>query len=154
LGDYDLEDHIHNVFLELWQSILCDKVRQPECFKSFLVTVTHRYVLQVRFRRDRWPVEQLCETIDPPAAGWESDWSLTDRERSEVVGRALEALRPIERYLLFAFYVDDRSTAEMREEMGWGDRQLRVRKWRAKERFAELVRRLLRGSRGKLKAIA
>jgi RNA polymerase sigma-70 factor, ECF subfamily len=145
----DIQDKIHDVYLEIVRAIQRDQLRDPERLIAFARTVARRKVAvhidsATRRRRDESAFEsvgKLPSTLSTP------EGELISRQLNEVVGKTLERLSERERDVLTRFYFQEQDQAQICSEMGLTETQFRLLKWRSKARFTELSRKILLGRR-------
>jgi RNA polymerase sigma-70 factor (ECF subfamily) len=129
------------VFVQALQKI--DQLRTPECFGSWLRSITVRMAInqQVRHRTalSLEPAalnEAVLDEADPAQAA-------SDAERTSHVRAGLRRLRRLDRETLTAFYIKGRSLADMAREfdapLGTIKRRLHVARKRLAEHIDELA---------------
>jgi RNA polymerase sigma-70 factor (ECF subfamily) len=146
----DIQDKIHDVFLEVVRAIRRDQLRDPERLIAFSRTVARRKVavhidMAARRRRDEIDFESVFSLLSAPHT---PEGELISRQHREMVDKTLIRLSSRERDVLMRFYFEEQDQAQICAEMGLTETQFRLLKWRSKARFAELSRRLLLGPHG------
>lgn len=146
----DIQDKLHDVFLEVVRAIQRDQLRDPECLIAFARTVARRKVAvhiatMARGRRDQAGFESVSHL---PSALGTPEGELISRQHKEMVGKTLIQLSNRERDVLTRFYCQEQDQAQICAEMGLTDTQFRLLKWRSKARFAQLSRKVLLGHLG------
>lgn len=145
LGPEDVEDRIHECFLQIVEAIRNDVLREPERLMGFVRVVAQRQAfkqIDVRIRNRRhceldssMPLEDLREN-PARAAGVQERQALAKRVLSELSQRDREILR--------RFYLDEESEKHICSEMQLTSTQFRLLKSRAKIRFGELGKKKVR----------
>ena len=108
-----------------------DKIHNPEPVGAFVNGICRNVVSEYRRRNLR--NEQMPEIVpEPPARGLPESDAL---ELRQAVAHGLDQLSDRDRKVLRAFYLEDKSRAEILRQMGLTDENLRVVLFRAKERF-------------------
>ena len=148
MGPQDLEDQLHDVYLEVLRAIQQDQLRDPERLMGFVRTVARRKVAvhidtAARSRRDLVRLEpDLC------VAGARStpERELISREHAEIMTKTLARLSAREREVLSRFYIQEQTQEHICSEMGLTATQFRLLKWRSKARFLQLGRKTFFGT--------
>ena len=142
LGDYsDAQELVQEVFVQALQKL--DQLRTPECFGSWLRSITVRMAINRMVRGDRAistePVmlEATLTSDDTP------DGRAVTSERAGFVRDGLGRLRAMDRDTLVAFYVRGQSLRKMSEEfdapVGTIKRRLHVARQRLAKEIEHLV---------------
>ncbi len=150
LAPQDMQDKLHDVYLEVVRAIQKDQLRDPQRLIAFARTVARRKVAvyidtAARGRRDEAGFESVFHL---PSALRTPEGELIARQHNEVVGKTLVRLSGRERDILTRFYLQEQDQAQICAEMGLTDTQFRLLKWRSKARFAQLSRKVLLGHLG------
>jgi len=141
LGNEDLQDKIHDVFVTTAQAIVAGKLRDPERLVPFVTTVTRFYTYGQIDRRSRWrKFEGSLEHVNVPDPRVDLEQSSYSNQKVRIVREILCALRPRDRELLRRFYLLDQSKEQICREMRLTPTQFRLFKSRAKSRFTALGR--------------
>ena len=146
IGPQDLDDHIHDLFLVVTQSILKGELREPERLMGYVRTVVRRQVAaqideSVHARHNQAEIDAGFRQIGvvPSPEG-----SIIRKQHVELAKRVLTSLAPRDREVLERFYLDEQSAGEICKDMELSETQFRLIKSRAKLRFQELAKRRLR----------
>jgi len=142
LGDYgDAQELVQEVFVQALQKL--DQLRTPECFGSWLRSITVRMAINRMVRGDRavstepTRLEATCVEFQTP------DGHALASERAACVRDGLERLREMDRDTLVAFYVRGQSLIEMSDHfdapVGTIKRRLHV----ARKRLAKEIEHLI-----------
>ncbi len=142
LGDYgDAQELVQEVFVQALQKL--DQLRTPECFGSWLRSITVRMAINRMVRGDRavstepTRLEATCVESQTP------DVYAVAGERAACVRDGLERLREMDRDTLVAFYVRGQSLIEMSDHfdapVGTIKRRLHV----ARKRLAKEIEHLI-----------
>jgi RNA polymerase sigma-70 factor (ECF subfamily) len=142
LGDYaEAQELCQDVFVQALQKI--GQLREPECFGSWMRSITHRMAINRAVRRSP---DYLAEPDALVTTCVENDTPLTAvlaDERQAQVRAGLSRLRELDRETLVAFYVKGQSLLEMSDEfdapLGTIKRRLHV----ARKRLAKEVEPLV-----------
>jgi RNA polymerase sigma-70 factor, ECF subfamily len=140
----DVDDWVHDVFLIVHAVIVNGEVREPERLMGFVATVVRRVIAGqidkiVQARRRMTDVTDFLLDKHP-----DLEMSLAEREQAEVAMRVLGGLQPHERDILERFYLRGQSAQEICLELHLTPTQFRVDKSRAKTRFGEMGRAMLK----------
>lgn len=153
LGQQDLGDKVHDVFLTVIQAIRRGELREPERLMGFVHTILRRriatYIEEVVIRRrtESGSSEGL-RTHQTPQVARTPEHEMLAQEQQELVRSVLRRMSARDREILTRFYLDEQPQEQICQEMGLSETQFRLLKSRAKVRFGELgKRRLDRGSR-------
>lgn len=150
LAPQDIQDKIHDVYLEVVRAIQQDQLRDPERLIAFARTIARRKVavyidVAAHRRRDETDLDDIGKLPSPLSS---PEGELISRQHREVVDRTLIRLSGRERDILTRFYFEEQDQAQICAEMDLTETQFRLLKWRSKARFAELSRKILLGRRG------
>ena len=112
LNNYaEAQELTQDVFIQALQKVA--QLRQPECFGSWLRSITHRMAINRVVRRgpdlptEPTTLEATCVEAETPLA------LALENEREEQVHEGLQRLRSLDRETLVAFYVEGQSLIEM-----------------------------------------
>ncbi len=130
----DVEDLVQETLRRFLDASQGDKLHTPEAAGSFLNGICRNVISEYRRRlyRDA-PLPDVAP--EPPASG------LADSERFELRQALDEAMRQLparDRLVLQAFYLEEKTTAEVLELTGLTLENFRVVLCRAKERFRQI----------------
>jgi RNA polymerase sigma factor (sigma-70 family) len=144
LGNENLEDIVHNAFIDVLQAIRQGRVEDPERLLGFIRVVVQRKVAAEIQRRvqARKSVDIEDRTAVDPTPSMESDHARTEEIR--VARDVLNGMNPRRRDVLERFYLKEQSPQQICEEMGLTDDQFRNLKNRGKAAFSAKVERLLK----------
>ncbi len=145
LGQQDLDDHVHDVFLITMDAIQNGELRNPDCLPGFVSTVTRRRIAN-QINKNVWKrnKEVDAETdIQLPSTRKNPEQVAIDSESLRIMKAVLLELHPRDREILSRFYLSGQAAHLICEEMGLTEVQFRLLKSRAKARFSEYGRRKL-----------
>jgi len=142
----DVEDKLHDTFVAVVSQIREGHVREPARLAGFVHTIARRqaagYIANaIRRRTEKAEMagEQHNGIIAPT-----QEAGLLDRQKMDMAKKALAALGMMDRQILVRFYVEGQPAEQICRELGLTETQFRLRKSRAKERFAALVRKAVK----------
>jgi RNA polymerase sigma-70 factor (ECF subfamily) len=140
IGPKDLDDHLHDLFLVIIQSILRGDLREPARLMGYVQTVMRRHVAAhientVHIRRSRCGLDQCPVLPDRHAT---PECRIMEQQERTLAFRLMGSLRRHEREILIRFYVREQEPNQICREMHLSDTQFRLIKSRAKARFGEL----------------
>ena len=143
LGQQDLDDKVHDVFLIITQSIQRGELRDPERLMGYVRTVIRRQVaghieVAVHARRNQFPLDPAISLSDHQP---DPERQVIEKENQEVAMRVLGGLAKRDREVLTRFYLQDQTAEVICRDLGLTDTQFRLIKSRAKARFGELGKR-------------
>jgi RNA polymerase sigma-70 factor, ECF subfamily len=139
LGNDDLQDKIHDVFVTTAQAITAGKLRDPERLVPFITTITRFYTYGQIDRRSRWrKMEGTLEHVNVADSRVNLEQSAYRNQKARIVREILRSLKPRDGELLRRFYLQEQSKEEICREMKLTATQFRLLKSRAKSRFAAL----------------
>lgn len=149
LGQQELDDKVHDVFLIVVQAIQRGEVREPERLMGFIRTIVRRQVAAhigqvVQERKEEQSLDGSTIVADRQSTPEES---AIGEEQNQLMWRILRAMSPRDREILTRFYLREEPQEKICSEMELTDTQFRLLKSRAKTRFGELGRRRLEGTR-------
>ena len=146
LGAQDLDDHVHDLFLVIVQSIQKGKLREPERLMGFVHTIIRRQVaaqIDVNVKARGTTCHANLETILYDYCPNPERIAIAHENR-ELARRILNSLSRRDREILARFYLDDQPATRICREMGLTATQFRLYKHSALERFGERGRAILR----------
>ena len=145
LGNDELDDRVHDVFLVVAAAIRNGELRDPARLMGYVRTVVRRTIAGVIHQN----VNSRVSYVDMENGAFSmADWRLdperkaVDNERADVVRRLLKGLSRRDREVLRRFYVEEQPQEQICEEMQLTYNQFRLLKSRAKARFSEMGRRV------------
>lgn len=142
LGDYaEAQELCQDVFVQALQKII--QLREPECFGSWLRSITHRMAINRAVRRKP---DYSTEPDALASTCVEDETPLTAAlagERQSQVRAGLSRLRDLDRATLVAFYVDGQSLIEMSQAFGAPLGTIKRRLHVARKRLAKEVEPLV-----------
>ena len=138
----DVDDKLHDTFLAVVKAIRAGQVRDAARLPFFIRTVAQRQVsghITEPFRRRS---EQLNVALEQTWADHRPDpeKDALSRERRQMAAKILRNLPEIDRQILIRFYLKGQAPEQICSDLRITQTQFRVRKSRAKERFAEMTR--------------
>ena len=139
LGDDDLLDKVHDIFVTVAQAIRAGKLRDPERLIPFLTTVTRFYTYDQIERRTF--VRRRAASLDgvnPPDFRMNMEKNVYRRQRRIIARQILESMPRRDRDVLHRFYIEEQSKEQICEEMQLTPTQFRLLKSKAKATFARL----------------
>ena len=141
----NIEDRLHDLYLSLLGTIRGGRLEHPEVLgvyiNSALNTQAANLVSTLVKQRER-----TIPLDDPPLQ--QADYRKTPEELAirkqerDLMFRILKGLRPVDREILFRFYVDEQDKERICREMDVTADAFRLLKSRAKEKFAERGKKL------------
>jgi len=136
-GCQDLEDLRQEVFLRVFKSLRNGPgLRHAERLGAFVVGVCRNVVLEYR---PRPKLEQWCDHLpEPRDPAPNVEWKLLTGETLQEIESVLGELPAIDRYLLRALFLEDRDKDEVCRELGIKRSSLKLRLFRAKQRFRQI----------------
>jgi|YNPMSStandDraft_1061717.scaffolds.fasta_scaffold03074_2 RNA polymerase sigma-70 factor (ECF subfamily) len=146
LGGQELEDRVQETFLIVLQAIRRGEVREPSRVLGFIWTVVRRQVAAhidsaVHSRRDFAPIKDGTAIYDPQESPEER---LLSQQQRQVMYKVLQKVSRRDREILIRYYLLEQTQEEICSEMNLTETQFRLLKSRAKARFGELGRRVIR----------
>lgn len=145
LGQQDLDDHVHDVFLITMDAIQNGELRNPDCLPGFVATVTRRRIAN-QINKNVWKRNKevdIDSDFQIPSTRQNPEQVAIDSESIRIMKAVLQELHPRDREILSRFYLSGQAAPLICEEMGLSEVQFRLIKSRAKARFAEYGRRKL-----------
>jgi RNA polymerase sigma factor (sigma-70 family) len=145
LGNDELEDRVHDVFLVVAEAIRNGELRDPSRLMGYIRTVVRRTIAgviqgNVNARVNYMDLDNGIFSM----ADWRMDpeRKAVENERAELVRRLLKGVSKRDREVLRRFYVEEQTQDQICEEMRLTYNQFRLLKSRAKARFSEMGRRV------------
>ena len=138
-GPQHLEDRLHDLFIQIIQSIRHGEIREPQRLMGFVRTVAQRQISAhirraVNTRRDI-DIESDCKIS---ITGRTPEQAAIFHQREELASGVLAELSARDREVLIRFYLKEQDAAQICVEMELSDTQFRLLKSRAKARFGKL----------------
>jgi RNA polymerase sigma factor (sigma-70 family) len=134
----------HDTLMAVIAALRGGKLREAERLAGFVHGVA-RNVLASHFRRRAG--EPATVPLDPDLPGAQPA-DAAERERREVLRRAVDELGPLDRQVLDLSLVHGLGPGEIAKRLGLSPEAVRMRKMRAVRRAADLVRERLRSQVG------
>ena len=138
----EAEEVAQDAFVKAYRSL--DKFRGDSKFVSWLYTIIYREAIDRLRRKDPMRVELEAE---PAAEHWESPEDtgldlLQQEERSALIRRALDSLRPAEAAVLTLFYLDEQSLRETADITGMTESNVKVVLFRGRKNLLEAIQQI------------
>jgi RNA polymerase sigma factor (sigma-70 family) len=144
LGDDDLLDKVHDIFLTVAQAIRAGKLRDPERLIPFLTTVTRFYTYnQIDRRMHRRKRLEALEDVNPPDPRMNLERTAYAKERNAIAREILGSMPRRDRDVLERFYLAEQSKEQICDEMNLTPTQFRLLKSKAKATFTKIGMRRL-----------
>jgi len=145
LEPQDIQDKLHDVFLEVWRALLQGQVRDPERLMGFVRTVARRKVAgyvdaATRHRRDHVEIDEVSVLASSQPT---PEREAIREQQKALVNQTLIRMSVREREILSRFYIQDQMRIQICAEMGLTGTQFRLLKCRSKARFVQLSRQKL-----------
>lgn len=137
----DVEDKVHEIFVDVLSAIRRRTIRDATRLMGFVRTVIHRKVAKQIHRQVRRRGERVEGLEHVPDMRKTPEQVVASKEISELMTVALDSLSPRDRELLVRFYLWEQTGEQICREMSLSATQFRVFKSRAKARFCEVARR-------------
>jgi len=145
LGNDDLQDKVHDIFVTAATAITAGKLRDSERLTPFLTTLTRFYTygqIDRRVVRRRY-VAQL-DHVNVPDRRINLEHAIYRKQKMSIVQEILGSMPRRDRDVLERFYVLEQSKEEICREMNLTPTQFRLLKSKAKSTFAKLGQRKLK----------
>jgi RNA polymerase sigma-70 factor (ECF subfamily) len=139
----DVEDEVHEVFVDVVSAIQRLEIRDPSRLMGFVRTVIQRKLAKqidhlVRSRGERAAYDDIQHVPDGKKT---PEQIVAAKELDGLVSATLNELNPRDRELLVRFYLWEQTGEQICKEMSLSATQFRVFKSRAKARFGDLGRK-------------
>lgn len=145
LGNDDIQDKVHDVFVTAAQAIFAGKLRDSSRLTPFLTTVTRFYTYgQIERRVVRRKYTATLEHTNVPDRAVNIEQSVYREQKLRIVREILGSMPQRDRDVLHRFYVQEQSKEQICREMNLTPTQFRLLKSKAKNAFAQLGRRRLK----------
>jgi RNA polymerase sigma-70 factor, ECF subfamily len=129
------EDLVSEVFLDLWRQ--ADRFEGRSSVSTWLLSIARYKALSARRARSE---DELTPEIESTLVDWnDPETALQDKNRGEVVRRALVELSPEHRQIIDLVYYHGQSIAACAEIIGIPAATVKTRMFYARKRLAELV---------------
>ncbi len=140
LGQQDLEDRVHDVFLIVTQSIRRGELREPERLMGYVHTVVRRQVAAhideaIQARHSYTGLDGTLVMADRQP---NPERAVIERQKLDVALRVLNSIGKRDREVLTRFYLDEQKPEEICRALNLTETQFRLIKSRAKARFTQL----------------
>ncbi len=145
LGNQDVTDLTHDVFLAVVEAIRRNQLHDPARLMGFVKTVLQRKIAAhlretIRRRNLEQDITEYCTVAD---SGARPDEAVESSERTKMMQQVFHSLSQREREILERFYLQEQSAVQIREEMKLTGTNYRVLKSRAKAKFGKTGRHWL-----------
>jgi RNA polymerase sigma-70 factor (ECF subfamily) len=148
LGNDDLLDKVHDVFLSAATAITTGKLRDSARLTPFLTTLTRFYTYgQIDRRVVRRKYGAQLEHTNIPDGRINIEHNVYRQQKRRIVREILGSMPKRDRDVLERFYVHEQTKEEICREMNLTATQFRLLKSKAKSTFAKLGQRRLNNSR-------
>lgn len=143
LGAQDVNDQVHDCFIEVVNAIQAGALRDPRRLMGFLWMVVRfkktTYIRQIARTREKRPHDdaifnQIADSRETPEQLAES------KQRRELMHRVLSEMSERDREILSRFYLNEESAEQICESTGLTPTQFRLLKSKAKSRLGELAK--------------
>jgi len=150
----EVQDRVHDTLVAVVVAIRKSQLKEPERLPGFVRTIAQRLAAShvAELVRQRAASADLSAIHNMPYTALDPEQELIRRQQRQLAEKLLNALSPIDRQILWRFYIEGETAQRICRQLGLTETQFRLRKNRAKERFAELASNLLKRRRpaGKL----
>lgn len=143
LGTPDVQDHVHDVFLVVIQTIRGGELREPERLMGFVRTVLYRQlslaisrIAGARKTVDATDSASQLNDLEP-----DPEQRVLDQEKIATMKRGMKKMKKEDVEILDRFYMRGQSPARICEEMGLTMTQFALKKSRAKATLTTLMQR-------------
>lgn len=141
-----INDIRQETLLRVLKAVRSGEIRDPRCLRAFVHSVCKNVIRE--FGRAGWRTSQPVENSPEPAdERVDSERELVTKERQELVREVIAGMPEQERRLLSAV-LEEKAVAEICREFGVDANYLRVKMFRAREKFRQAVERRLRRPEG------
>jgi RNA polymerase sigma-70 factor (ECF subfamily) len=139
VGDPALAEEVaQDVFIKAFKSL--EEFRGDARFGTWLYRIAWTTAISALRREKRHRGHEdvaLREDLDDPSPAFPDGFSLVARdEQKQLIDRALQGMKPEERFALTLFYLEERSLNEIAEITGEEVGTIKVRLFRARQRMA------------------
>lgn len=140
----DVEDTLHDTLVATISAIRDGQLREPERLAGFVHTIARRqlagYIEDAVQRRET--SGELLPDLVVRSRSPDPEQRAIQRQRMEMAAKVLRALPEVDQEILTRFYWEGQEPELICRDLEISHNQFRVRKSRAKGRFAALARRL------------
>ena len=145
LGTPDVDDKVHDLFLNIVKSIRADELREPERLMGFVRTLLFRQLsLEVsRLAKTRDTTSGIDAVKDVSHSLPTPEQQTLEKEKVELMKEMLRELSDRDFEVLTRSYLREQPAEQVCSEMSLTPAQFQLLKTRAKARLAELMRRKL-----------
>jgi DNA-directed RNA polymerase specialized sigma24 family protein len=145
LGNEDLQDKVHDIFVTAATAISGGKLRDSARLTPFLTSLTRFYTYgqidrRVVLRKYVMPLDQ----VNIPDRRNNVEYNVYRQQKMRIVREILGSMQKRDRDVLERFYVMEQSKEQICSEMNLTPTQFRLLKSKAKSTFAKLGRRRLK----------
>ena len=145
LGNDDLQDKVHDIFVTAATAITAGKLRDSERLTPFLTTLTRFYTYgQIDRRVVRRRYVAPLDHVNVPDRRINLEHAIYRKQKMSIVQEILGSMPRRDRDVLERFYVLEQSKEEICREMNLTPTQFRLLKSKAKSTFAKLGQRKLK----------
>ena len=145
LGNEDLQDKVHDVFVTAAQAIHSGKLRDSSRLTPFLTTLTRFYTYgQIERRVVRRRHAAPLEHTNVPDRRVNLEQSVYRDQKRRIVRDILRSMPKRDRDVLHRFYVQEQTKEQICREMDLTATQFRLLKSKAKNQFAQMGLRKLK----------
>lgn len=127
----DIDDIVQETLMRFLAAARDGKIQNQDAVGAFVSGVCRNVISE--YRRKSLRNEPMPEVMPEPPAPGLPDWEAF--ELREAIANGLGQLSERDRKVLRAFYLEDKSRADIMRQMGLTDENFRVVLFRAKERF-------------------
>jgi RNA polymerase sigma-70 factor (ECF subfamily) len=139
----EVEDRLHDVFVQAVAVIREGQLREPKRLAGFMRTIARRqiaaFIQEAVAQRETGG--ELAEGLVVPSLAPSPEALAIKRQGREQALEVLGSFSQVEREILIRFYLRGQEPEEICRELGLTPNQFRLRKSRAKRRFAEAMKK-------------
>jgi RNA polymerase sigma-70 factor (ECF subfamily) len=150
LGQQDLEDRLHEVFLIVVSAIRKGQLREPERIMGFVRTVAQRRVAAdiEKLTRNRKRENELSPDLNVVDQQSDPEQLAVMQQKVDLMKSVLLQMPERQREILVRFYRDEQTQEQICREMSLTETQFRLIKFRAKAAFGMRGQNALRKQAG------
>ena len=142
----EIWDVLHDAFIIVLQSIQKGVIRDPQRIMGYCRTVVRLRILDYIEKAVK---ERLSESLSeagnlPCESTITAEEIAIQQDNDKLVGSVLNLQKPLDRDILERFYFAGQKESQITRELHLTSTQFRLRKSRAKARFGEMGKRMLR----------
>jgi RNA polymerase sigma-70 factor (ECF subfamily) len=136
LAPQDVDDVLHTSFIAVVAAIRSNRIDRPEALIGYARTIVNRQIFAAigSYVRGRTQETADASHIDLPVYST-PELDYIDDERREHVRKCIEQLRPMDREILYRFYVLEQSKEEICHDLKLTETAFRLAKSRAKAKL-------------------